>query len=123
VRQAREDAISAWEALVTARAQIVAFQQSVRANEIALEGVRQENSVGARTILDVLDAEQELLDTQVSLVVAQRDEVVATFLVLTAVGRMTAADLGLNADIYDPETDYRAVRESWFGLEAPASDE
>jgi TolC family type I secretion outer membrane protein len=123
IRQAREDAISGWERLLTARAQIASLLQSVRANEIALEGVRQENAVGARTVLDVLDAEQELLDAQVSLVSAQRDEIVASFQVLTAIGRMTAADLGLGTAVYDPETDYRAVREKWFGLDAPGSEE
>ena len=122
IRQAREDAISGWESLLTARAQIAALQQSVRANEIALEGVRQENAVGARTVLDVLDAEQELLDAQVSLVGAQRDEIVATFRVLSAIGRMTAADLHLGTEIYNPEGDYRAVRDKWFGLDAPGSD-
>ncbi|WP_299619653.1 TolC family outer membrane protein [Pelagibius sp.] len=123
LRQAREDAISAWESLETARAQIQAFQESVRANEIALEGVRQENAVGARTVLDVLDAEQELLDAQVSLVGAQRDEIVASYQVLTAIGRMTAGDLALPTDIYDPEVDYRAVRDTWFGLTAPGLTE
>jgi len=123
LRQAREDAIASWESLVTARAQIAAFQQTVRANEIALEGVRQENAVGARTVLDVLDAEQELLDAQVNLVGAQRDEVVAAFSVLTAIGRMTAADLELSTIVYDPEADYRAVREKWFGLDAPGTED
>ena len=122
LRQAREDAISAWESLLTARAQIAALQQSVRANEIALEGVRQENAVGARTVLDVLDAEQELLDAQVGLVSAQRDEIVASYQVLSAVGRMTAADLRLGTAIYDPESDYREVREKWFGLDAPEAE-
>src|SRR3546814_17099221 len=59
IRLAREDAISAWESLLTARAQVAALEQSVRAHEIALEGGRQENAVGARTVLDVLDDEQE----------------------------------------------------------------
>lgn len=122
IRQARDDAISAWESLQTARAQIAALQESVRANAIALEGVRQENAVGARTILDVLDAEQELLDAQVGLVSAQRDEVVAAYSVLSAIGRMTAADLGLGTEIYDPEADYREVREKWFGLSAPGTE-
>ncbi len=122
IRQARDDAISAWELLLTARAQIAALQESVRANEIALEGVRQENAVGARTVLDVLDAEQELLDAQVSLVSAQRDEVVASFSVLSAIGRMTAADLRLATAVYDPQQDYRAVREKWFGLDAPGTE-
>jgi TolC family type I secretion outer membrane protein len=123
IRQARDDAISAWESLLTARAQIAALQQTVRANEIALEGVRQENAVGARTVLDVLDAEQELLDAQVNLVSSQRDEVVAAFQVLTAIGRMTAADLALDTAVYDPEGDYRAVREKWFGLDAPGTED
>ena len=122
IRQAREDAISSWERLLTARAQIAAFREAVRATSIALEGVRQENAVGARTVLDVLDAEQELLDAQVNLVSAQRDEIVASFDVLSAVGRMTAADLALGTDIYEPEADYRAVRETWFGLEAPGTE-
>lgn len=123
IRQAREDAISAWERLLTARAQIAAFEESARANGIALEGVRQESAVGARTVLDVLDAEQELLDAQVSLVSAQRDAIVASFEVLSAIGRMTAADLGLGTEVYDAEVDYREVREKWFGLQAPGSPE
>ncbi|MGD1876233.1 MAG: TolC family outer membrane protein [Kiloniellaceae bacterium] len=123
LRQAREDAISGWESLLTARAQIAALQQSGRANEIALEGVRQENAVGARTVLDVLDAEQELLDAQVSLVSAQRDEIVATYQVLTAIGRMTAADLRLNTVVYQPESDYSAVRDTWFDLDAPGAND
>lgn len=122
LRQAREDAISAWENLQTAQAQISALQESVRANEIALEGVRQENAVGARTVLDVLDAEQELLDSQVSLVSARRDEIVASYQILSAVGRMSAGSLGLGTEIYDPESDYRQVRDKWFGLDAPGAE-
>ena len=79
--------------------------------------------MGARTVLDVLDAEQELLDAQVSLVSAQRDEVVAAFSVISAIGRMTAADLELSTVVYDPEADYRLVREKWFGLEAPGTED
>ncbi|MGP1253081.1 MAG: TolC family outer membrane protein [Kiloniellales bacterium] len=120
-RNSQQQAVSAWEALTTARAQITSFQSQVEASSIALEGVRQENAVGTRTTLDVLDAEQELLDAQVSLVSAQRDEVVAGFQLLTAVGRMTAFELGLPVDIYDPVADYNEVRDTWFGLEAPGA--
>jgi outer membrane protein TolC len=88
----------------------------VRAAEIALEGVRQENAVGARTILDILDAEQELLDSQVNLVRSQRDEIVAGFEVLFAIGRLTARDLNLPVEVYDPEADYLKVRNTWFDL-------
>ncbi len=118
-RSVRQEAVSAWEALTTSRAQIASFESQVEAAAIALEGVRQENAVGARTTLDVLDAEQELLDAQVSLVGAQRDEIVAGFQLLSAVGRLNAFELGLPVDIYDPTDDYRQVRDLWFGLDAP----
>ncbi len=118
-RQAQDEAIQAWENLITAQAQIESFNASVRANEIALDGVRQENQVGARTILDILDAEQELLDSQVNLVRAQRDARVAGYQVLSAIGRLTARDLNLPVQIYDLEKDYNAVRGLWFGLQAP----
>jgi len=115
-RAAVQDSISAWEALQTARAEIEAFQSQVRATEIALEGVRQENAVGARTILDILDAEQELLDARVSLVLAQRDEIVAGYQVLAAMGRLTATELGLPVETYDPDIDLDAVRNVWYGF-------
>ncbi len=77
---------AAWQALETAQAQIVSFQEQVRATDIALEGVRQEQSVGARTVLDVLDAEQESLNAKVNLVTAQTNLVVARYQVLQAIG-------------------------------------
>lgn len=121
-RRAEQVAVSSWEALMTAQAQIRSFESAVASAEIALEGVRQENEVGARTILDILDAEQELLDAQVSLVGAQRDEVVAAYQVLSAVGRLNASFIGLPVEIYDVEADYRAVRNKWFGLGAPGTE-
>ncbi len=119
LRQAEQDGVAAWEALVTAQAQIRSFESQVRANTVALEGVEQESLVGARTVLDVLDAEQELLDAQVSLVGAQRDEVVASFQVATAIGRLTAANLDLGVPLYNPQIDYEKVRNTWFSLGAP----
>lgn len=116
--QAREDATKAWERHQAAKAQIESFKAEVRATGIALEGVHQENLVGSRTILDVLDAEQELLDAQVSLVASQRDELVAAYALKQAVGRLTAVALGLDAPLYDPEKDYKAVRNRWYGLDA-----
>lgn len=121
-RRAIQDSISAWEALMTAQAEIRAFESEVEATRIALEGVRQENAVGARTVLDILDAEQEFLDAQVSLVRAQRDEIVASYQVLTAMGRMTAVDLGLPVTLYDPEKDLEVVRDVWFGFGAVPYD-
>ena len=119
LRTAERDVVESWQALVTARAQIVAFQAQVRAAQVALDGVTQENTVGARTVLDILDAEQEVLDAQVSLVRAQRDEVVASYRVAAAIGRLTAAVLNLPVAIYDPKVDYDAVADAWFTLDAP----
>lgn len=118
-RLAQGDAIQAWEDLQTSQAQIEAFEAAVRSTEIALEGVRQENEVGARTVLDILDAEQEFLDAQVSLVAVTRDELLARYAVLTAIGRLTAADISLPVAVYDQETDYKAVRDKWYGTQAP----
>jgi len=87
---------------------------AVKANELALEGVRAENSVGTRTILDVLDAEQELLNSQVLLVTARRDFYVAGFQLLNVMGQAEAADLGLEGGpLYDPLGNYRRVANDW----------
>ena len=115
VRDATQAATDAWKRLETARAQIAAFTAAVRAGEIALEGVRQEAQVGSRTVLDVLDAEQELLNARVSLVRAERDAVVASVDLRQAVGTLLASDLNLPVEKYDPEKNYRAVRGRWFG--------
>lgn len=87
---------------------------AVQANELALEGVRAEQSVGTRTVLDVLDAEQELLNAQVLLVTAKRDQYVAGFQLLNAMGQAEAQDLGLDGGpLYDPLANYRRVAGSW----------
>ena len=109
-RNALESAASAWEGLITARARVKAFKSQIEASKIALEGVEREAAVGSRTVLDVLDAEQELLDSRVSFVKAQRSEVVATYELLSSVGRMTARDLKLPVTIYDPLKNYKEIR-------------
>jgi TolC family type I secretion outer membrane protein len=118
-RQATENAIRAWEALTTSRAGIRSRQSQVDAAEVALEGVRQEAAVGARTSLDILDAEQELLDARVGLVRAQRDQIVATFQILAATGQLTARQLALPVEYYDHEDYYREVRDKWYGTDLP----
>ncbi|HSD34616.1 MAG TPA: TolC family outer membrane protein [Alphaproteobacteria bacterium] len=115
-RNSAQVATTAWEALSTARAQITSFEAQVRSNEIALEGVREEAQVGSRTILDVLDAEQELLDSRVNLVRAKRDEIVAGFQLLAAVGNLTARDLDLPVEYYDYQADYLDVRNKLWGV-------
>ena len=118
-REVVEGVTQAWEALNTARAEIQSRRDEVRAAEIALEGVRQESIVGARTTLDVLDAEQELLDARVALVVAERDEFVASFELAAAVGGLTAANLELPVELYDPEAHYRNARSLRWGPDRP----
>ena len=93
---------------------IASNQVAVDANELALEGARAENSVGTRTILEVLNAEQELLNSQVALVTARRDQYVAGFQLLNAMGQAEADDLGLDGGpLYDPLGNYRRVAGDW----------
>jgi len=115
-REALEGVSESWERLQTSAARIRAFESSVRANEIALEGVEQEAAVGARTVLDVLDAEQELFEARVTLVREQASEVVFAFELLQVVGKMVARDLGLPTDLYDPTLYYDQVRDKWIGF-------
>ena len=121
-RSAIQDATSAWETLIAARARIVALDSQVRAALIALDGVSQEATVGSRTVLDVLDAEQELLNAQVGLVGAQRDEVVAHFDLVAAVGGLTARGLSLPVDPYDEKEYYTTIRNKWWGLDTGAAE-
>jgi outer membrane protein len=87
---------------------------AVQANELALEGARAEQTVGTRTVLDVLNAEQELLNSQVALVTAKRDAYVAGFQLLNAMGQAEAQDLGLDGGpLYDPLGNYRRVANNW----------
>jgi len=113
-RTAIEAAARAWDALQTARAGIVSFESQIRAAEIALSGVREESAVGSRTVLDVLDAEQELLTARVNLVRSQRDEVVAAYELNAALGRLTAAALDLPVEVLDVEEHYQQTRGRWW---------
>lgn len=115
-RQAISDATSSFESLETAKAGLASLEQEIRAATIALEGVQQEANVGSRTVLDVLDSEQELLDAQVRQVIAKRDAMVATYQVLSAIGRLTAKDLGLQVQLYDYDSNYQRVRNKWWDL-------
>jgi outer membrane protein len=114
-RDAAQVASRAWETVQSARARVDSIATQIRASTVALEGVQREAAVGSRTVLDVLDAEQELLDAKVNHVRAQRDELVATFELVSAVGQLTARDMKLNVDLYDPTLHYNEVRDKWFG--------
>lgn len=112
-----EDVTRSWEALITAEAQIDAFEEAVHAAEIALDGLEREALVGSRTVLDVLDGEQEVFEAKVDLVRAQRDLIVASYALQAAVGRLSARNLGLAVELYDVETHYERVRDAWWGTD------
>jgi outer membrane protein len=114
-RQVIAQVRSAYASHAASRGVIKSSQTAVSANELALEGVRAENSVGTRDVLDVLNAEQELLNSRVQLVSAQRDAYVAGFALLAAMGRAEAKDLGLDGGpLYDPVANYNRVKTSVF---------
>ncbi|MGI4876179.1 MAG: TolC family outer membrane protein [Janthinobacterium lividum] len=112
-RQAVETASNAFASVATARAVIRASESSVSANNLALEGVTQENLVGSRTVLDVLNAQQELISGRVNLAAARRDEYVAGYTLLAAVGAAEADTLALAVTPYDPAVNARRVRGKW----------
>ncbi len=117
--QARAGVVTAWGQLQAARAAIVSFEAAVKAAEIALNGVREEAKVGQRTTLDVLNAEQTLLNTRVELVQAQHDRVVASYAVLGAMGRLSAQNLGLGVVEYNPSQHYQQTKNRFFGIDTP----
>ena len=121
-RRAKQEARSAWGDLESAREQIAERRTQVESARIAVQGMEEELAVGSRTVIDVLDAEQDLFNAQIGLVRAQRDLDVARFAVLAAVGRLTARNLDLDVPLYDAERAFDAVRDLWFGMGAPEGD-
>jgi outer membrane protein len=117
--QIRATVVQAWSSLEATKAQIIAAQAQVTATEVALNGVREEARVGQRTTLDVLNAQQELVNARVALVTAQRDRVVASFTLLAAVGRLSPQVLSLPTETYDARVHYHQVRDQWFGVRNP----
>ena len=117
--QARATVVQSWGQLDAAKAQIESTTAQVNAAEIALNGVREEARVGQRTTLDVLNAQQELVNARVALVTAQHDRVVASYTLLAAVGALSMQRLGLNVLIYDPMVHYQQVRDAWMGVRTP----
>ena len=115
-RAVRNEVTAAWQALLTATTQIGSISEQVRANEIAVEGSRQEALVGQRTTLDVLDQESDLFQSQVNLVQARRDQIVASYRLKAAVGELTVVGINLPVEPYDPEAYYLDVRSRLFGL-------
>jgi len=115
-RFAVQGATSAWETIQAQRANVDSQTAAIAADATAYEGTKAQQSVGVRTILDVLNAEQELFADKVNLVKAQHDLVVAEFNLAQQMGRLTAVDLKLPVDVYDVQRYYKAVRGKWLGF-------
>ena len=113
------DVIANWGILQSSGPAITSAQAAVSANKIALTGAREEEKVGQRTTLDVLDAQRELLNSQIGLVTALRDRIVAEYSIYAAIGRMDAQTLGLPVPYYDPLEHYDIVKNKWIGLRPP----
>ena len=115
-RAAAQSAATFWEQITSDRATIVSLQAAIRANEISLDGTQQEAAVGQRTVLDILNAEQVLLQSRVNLVTTQHDEIVAELSLSSAVGALTAKSLALPVELYDPDKNFAVVRDKWIGF-------
>jgi outer membrane protein len=114
--------VAAWSRLQAARAQLESDLVQAEANRTALAGVREEERVGQRTLLDVLNAEQELLNAEVALVTTRRNLVVSAYSTVAAVGRLNGQELGVGSQIYDPDVHYHEVRRLWSGVSITHSD-
>lgn len=114
--------VQAWSQMTAARAQLESDQASVDASRIALAGVREEERVGQRTLLDVLNAEQELLNNEVNLATDRRNLLVASFTVLQTIGRLNAQELSVAENVYDSEEHYHEVRRKWFDISITHAD-
>jgi outer membrane protein len=118
--QTRTAVVSAWVSNEGTKIALTASQSEVRAAEVALAGVRREAAGGQRTTIDVLNAQQDLTNARSRLIQAQRDRVIASYTLLSAVGRLDVHTLNLNTPDYLPEVHYHQVRDAWHGVRTPS---
>jgi outer membrane protein len=118
--QARTAVVGAWVANEGAKIAVAASESEVRAATVALQGVQKEAQGGQRTTLDVLNSQQDLISAKARLIGAQRDRVIASYALLSAIGRLDVKTLSLNTPDYLPEVHYHQVRDAWHGLRTPS---
>ena len=118
--QARTAAVGAWVSNEGAKIAVAASESEVRAAAVALEGVRKEAAGGQRTTVDVLNSQQDLISAKARLIGAQRDRLIASYTLLSAIGRLDVKTLSLNTPDYLPEVHYHQVRDAWHGLRTPS---
>jgi outer membrane protein len=117
--QVRAALTSAWTQFVAAQESTVANRALVSAAQLALNGVIEERNVGQRTTLDVLNAQADVITAQINLASTERDVVVASYAILSAIGQLSVEKLGLGVEKYRPEEHYNAVKDKWYGLRTP----
>ena len=117
--QVRANVVAAWGLNEASVGVVRAAKAAVSANEVALTGVREEAKVGQRTTLDVLNAQQALLSARSQLVIAEHDQVVNSYSLLSAIGRLNIPTLGLAVAEYDPRVHFEQVKGKWIGLRTP----
>jgi outer membrane protein len=117
--EVRQAVASAWTQYAAAREAMAANRQLVSAAELALAGVIEERDVGQRTTLDVLNAQADVINAQINLASTERDVVVASYAILSAVGALSVRTLGLQVEEHRPQEHYEAVKDKWFGLRTP----
>ncbi|BCH16353.1 TolC family outer membrane protein [Mesorhizobium sp. L-2-11] len=115
----RQAVTSAWTQYTAAQQTVVANRQVIAAAQLALSGVIEERNVGQRTTLDVLNAQATLITAKINQASAERDLVVASYAILSAIGRLSVERLALQVVKYKPEEHYNAVKDKWFGLRTP----
>ena len=118
--QAKTAVVSAWVANEGAKVAVSASESEVKAAEVALAGVQTEAAGGQRTTVDVLNAQQDLITARARLIGAQRDRVIASYTLLSAIGRLDVKTLNLKTPDYLPEVHYHQVRDAWHGLRTPS---
>lgn len=114
--------VQAWSQLMGFKAQAESDKASIVANRIALNGVREQERVGQRTVLDVLNAQQEFLQSQVNLEKTKRNILVASYTLASAIGRLSVSEVGAATAVYNPEVHYQDVRSKWWGLDITHDD-
>ena len=119
-RQAETATIAGWVTHEGAKISLAAAQAEVRAAQVALDGVQKEAQAGKRTTLEVLNSQQDLMQARARLIAAQQDRVVASYTLLSAIGRLDRVHLALASPDYDPQTHYQQVRDAWHGLRTPS---
>jgi outer membrane protein len=117
MRNVRQEVDSAWQAVISTQTAIAANEAQVAADQEAVSGVKQEQEAGERSVIDTLNAQQELFSAQVAVITSRHDNTVAAYRLLSSTGQLTALGLGLNVKLHDPRDHYYDNADRWFGFD------